>query len=135
MNQLLKKNTTFSWEKPQEEAFNSLKNHLLSSSVLERPDWDQSFTVQTDGSALGLGAILIQKNHQGWDAVLCYASKSTSEAESNYHAYNLEILAIVWAVEYFHYYLIGRPFTIQTDNQSITWLNNIKKEAKGQIAR
>ena len=67
--------------------------------------------------------------------MISYASKSTSETESNYDAYKLEILAIVWSTDHFHYYLTDIPFTVQTDNQAITWLNNKKKEAKGQIAR
>ena len=128
----LLKDAVFEWYQDQQEAFEALKIMLMTSPILAQPDWEKPFILQTDASAMGLGAILTQKDDQGHDTVICYASKGNSATERNYDAYKLECLAVVWAVEQYRYYLEGRPFTVQTDNAAVSWLNN-KKEPKGQI--
>ena len=39
-----------------------------------------------------------------------------------------ECLAIVWAVEVFRYYLLGRKFRLQTDHNPLVWLNHVKNK-------
>nr|CAI5866723.1 unnamed protein product [Callosobruchus analis] len=43
----------------------------------------------------------------------------TTNAEKNYHSFELELLAIVRSLEKFRYYLIGREFTIFTDCNAV----------------
>jgi len=52
-------------------------------------------------------------------APIAYFSRATSDAEKNYHSYELETLAIVKAVERFHVYLQGINFKIITDCNSL----------------
>ena len=78
---LLKKDAVFEWHQDQQEAFEALKIMLMTSPVLARPDWEKPFILQTDASALGLGAILTQKDDKGRDTVICYASKGNSAME------------------------------------------------------
>lgn len=40
-----------------------------------------------------------------------------TQAEQRYDQNSRESLAIVWATEYFHYYLLGRDFTVMTDSR------------------
>jgi len=40
-------------------------------------------------------------------------------AQEKYGATELEMLAIRWAVEQFHVYLLGKPFTIVTDHLAL----------------
>ena len=72
-------------------------------------------------SALGLGAILAQKKDKV-EYVITYLSRGTRGAEKEYESYKLECLAVIWAIEKFHYYLTRRHFTIQTDHSALTWL-------------
>ena len=44
------------------------------------------------------------------------------------------MLALVWAVQYFRPYLVGKDFKIRTDHNALRWLFNFK-EPEGQIAR
>ena len=46
------------WEKPQENAFNSLKCILIHSSVLRLPDNSRPFILQRDASNGGIGVVL-----------------------------------------------------------------------------
>ena len=88
---------------------------------MRRPDWTQEFILQKDASAIGLRAVLAQKK-KGTEYVVAYLSRGTHGAEQSYESYKLEYLAVIWAVEKFHYYLAGRHFTIQTDHLALTWL-------------
>ena len=58
-----------------------------------------------------------------------YFSKRTSEQESKMHSYELEMLAIINALERFRIYLQGLPtFKIATDCNSIKMALNKKKQ-------
>lgn len=48
----------FAWAPEMEDAFRILKSSLTSSPVLAIPDFDKSFAVETDASAVALGAVL-----------------------------------------------------------------------------
>ena len=63
LNQLLAKDIKFSWYDSAEESFLKLKRKLVSAPVLKCPDFKKKFTLCTDASGLGLGAVLEQDNH------------------------------------------------------------------------
>jgi len=130
---LFRKEVKFQWTQQQQLAFNELKTRLTQAPILRRPDWTQEFILQTDASAMGLGAVLAQKKN-GAEYVVAYLSRGTRGAEQSYESYKLECLAVIWAVEKFHYYLAGRHFTIQTDHSALTWLLTTS-EPKGIYAR
>jgi hypothetical protein len=58
----------------------------------------------------------------GLERVIAYASRSNSSSERNYASYKGEMLAAVWGVDYFKYWLTGRPFKLITDHQPLAWL-------------
>lgn len=47
------------WTEDCEETFQRLKDTLCKEPVLRSPDFEQSFTVQTDASEVGIGAVLL----------------------------------------------------------------------------
>ena len=57
-----------------------------------------------------------------------------TKAERNYSATDREALALVWAVEYFRVYLLGRKFTLVTDHCPLVYLKTVRNP-KGRIAR
>src|SRR3954447_16006729 len=124
LNDLLRKDISFCWKDEQQEAFDTLKEKLVTAPILKRPDLKQPFILYTDASAFGLGAILSQKQ-EGKEVVIAYASHGTNPAQRNYGATQLELLAVVWALKHFRHYLIGRKFTLVTDHQALRWLVNI----------
>ena len=89
--------------------------------------------MHTDASENGLGAVLHQKQDDGMDRVIAYASQTLSKSEKNY-AYKLEFLALKWSVtERFHEYLYGGEFEVYTDNNPLTCiLTTAKLDVTGQ---
>ena len=131
---LLEKEDKLEWLIEQQEAFDWLRQCLTKSPILAHPDFDKEFILITDASADGLGAILSQKNKDDKEVVIAYASKSTNKTERNYAPTDLECLAVVYGVEYFHKFLINQKFKIVTDHIALKSLLN-DKEPRGRRAR
>jgi len=102
---LIKKNVDFAFTDQCRDSLKILKKELSSPPVLHIYNPKAEIELHTDASSLGFGAIFLQKLENGALAPIAYFSKSTNEAEKSYHSYELEILAIVKAVERFHVYL------------------------------
>ena len=127
MQLLLRKGTTFIWSDECESSFQQLKLALTSANVLRLPDWDREFMLTTDFSAIAIGAVLSQTDAStGLEYPVAYASRVLTPAESRYAATEGEMLALVWGVEKFRYYLYGRQFTVHTDHHSLQWLGTAR---------
>ena len=123
----------FNWTPLADKSFNELKNRLCTAPILSLPDFSVPFIVYTDASDYGLGAVLSQRRAEH-ECVIAYASRTLTPAERNYSTTEKECLAIVWTVNYWRPYLLGKAFDIVTDHQSLTWLQGLK-EPKGHLAR
>ena len=85
------------------EAFEALKQVCMNSPVLAFAD----FLLETDASKEGLGAVLSQKQEDGWLHLVAYGSQALTTHEKNYHSMKPEFLASKWAVmEHFREYLL-----------------------------
>ena len=92
-----------------------------------------------DTSGKGLGAVLSQKQADGWYHPIAYASRVMNETEQRYHSNKQKILALKWAVtEQFHEYLSPygnnrNEFVVCTDNNSFTYIfSSPNLDAAGQ---
>ena len=121
----------FLWSEDCSDAFETLKCFLTEAPVLAYPSFSfnaSGFVLQTDASAVGLGAVLEQDGHP-----IAYASRSLTSSERNYSVIQRECLAIVFALKQFRHYLLGRPFQLYTDHAPLQWLSAQKME--GMLAR
>ena len=128
------KGQKFEWGTAQQEAFDTLREKLTTAPVLAYADYTKPFVVHTDASLDGLGAAIYQKQDDGKERVVAYASRSLGPTEVNYPPHKLEFLALKWAVtEKFHDYLYGqKEFTVRTDNNPLTYvLSTAKLDATG----
>nr|KAG5692640.1 hypothetical protein BaRGS_003530 [Batillaria attramentaria] len=125
--------TRVNWTPACEEAFQTLKERLCAKPVVCLPDLHQPFTLQTDASDVGLGAVLLQERDGQLQPVM-YASRKLSDAEKRYAVIERECLAVVWAIKKFELYLYGREFTLQTDHQALQYLQS-SKTANGRLMR
>ena len=106
-----------------EEAFYTLKKKCATAPVLAFADLKRPFLLETDTSKYGLGTILQQVQEDGKYHPVAYASHALRGSEANYHSSKLEFLALKWAVtQQFKEYLMYQPFTMQTDNNPLTYV-------------
>ena len=63
---------------------------------------EKDFTVYTDASKQGLGAMLMQDG-----GVIAYASRKLKKHEELYTTHNLELATIMLALKIWRHYLVG----------------------------
>lgn len=116
---LLKKEAVSSWSSPEEAetTFIKLKHALTSAPVLRMPNFLQNFVVECDASGRGFGAVLMQEGRP-----IAYFSKQTSVRAMSKSAYEMELIALVLAVQHWRPYLLGRRFLVRTDQKSLRQL-------------
>ncbi|XP_063601511.1 uncharacterized protein LOC134777606 [Penaeus indicus] len=112
---------------------NLLKDKLINAPILTLPDYNKQFFLRTDASDTGLGAILLQEMN-GELMPVAYASRALLDRETRYAVIERECLAIVWGIEKFKSYLYGKEFILQTDQQPLTYLLNMKN-SNGRLMR
>nr|GEZ14555.1 reverse transcriptase domain-containing protein [Tanacetum cinerariifolium] len=83
MTRLLEKDTPFNFSKECVEAFQTLKRKLIKAPILIAPDLDMPFELMCDDSDFAIGAVLGQRQDKHFRPIH-YASKTTTETESNY---------------------------------------------------
>ena len=125
LTMLTRKEIPFVWSEEQQEAFEILRDSLITEPLLIYPDFRTPFTLTTDASGYALGAIISQKVEKD-SLPITYASQQMNKAEQNYSTTERECLAVVWAVKHFRCYLYGWKITIITDHWPLKWLMNVK---------
>ncbi|GJU02429.1 reverse transcriptase domain-containing protein [Tanacetum coccineum] len=133
MTHLLEKNTPFIFSEDCILAFQTLKKKLTEAPILIAPNWDQPFEIMCDASDYAIGAVLGQRIEKHFQPIH-YASKTMTEAETNYTTTEKEMLAVVYAFEKFRSYLIMNKSVVYTDHSALKYLFN-KKDAKARLLR
>ena len=132
--ELTKQGVDFKWTEACNQAFVQLKQALISPNIMGYPlNHGGSFYLDVDASGIGIGGVLAQEQG-GHERVISYASRALSKAEKNYCITEQELLAVVYFIQYFRQYLLGRRFIVRTDHQALVWLFSMK-EPSGKIAR
>ncbi|GJV88165.1 reverse transcriptase domain-containing protein [Tanacetum coccineum] len=91
-------------------------------------------TVKRVRSFLGHAGAVLGQRHEKHFRPIHYASKTMTEAESNYTTTEKEMLAVVYAFEKFRSYLIMNKSIVHTDHSALKYLF-AKKDAKARLLR
>lgn len=135
LSDLLKKDIKFEFTDTERTAFLELKTALSSSPILHIYNPDFETELHTDASAKGYGAILLQRSSVDQKLhPIYYYSKKTTPQERNYSSYELEVLAVINALNKLRVYLLNKHFKIITDCKAFSQTME-KKELSPKIAR
>lgn len=115
---LIRKNVAFKFQTEENSTFEALKACLSSKPILSIYSPRAETELHCDASASGFGGILLQKQDNNKWHPIAFWSQRTTPAESKYHSFELECLAVLYALRRFHIYLAGRKFKIITDCDS-----------------
>ena len=110
LHRLTEKTASFKWTTECQTAFETLKHTLTSAPILAHPDYSKEFILDTDASAVGIGAVLSQVQSDGNERPIAYASRTLSKPERCYCVTQRELLAVVTFIKHFRPYLLGRSF-------------------------
>jgi len=109
LTNLLKKNQ-FGWHDAVEAVFLALKQAMTTTPILAMPNFNEAFTIKTDSSRDGIGAVLAQQGKP-----VAYMSRALGITKKSWSTYAKEMLAILEAIRLWCPYLLGKKFFIQTD--------------------
>ncbi|PNX55569.1 hypothetical protein L195_g049198, partial [Trifolium pratense] len=113
LTSLLRKDA-FIWNDLSTQAFQTLKTAMTQAPTLALPDFSKPFILETDASGLAMGAVLMQASHP-----IAFFSKPFCPRLRRSSTYIRELHAITTAVKKWRQYLLGHPFVIYTDHQSL----------------
>jgi transposase InsO family protein len=133
ITKLTRNNEKCIWGEEQEAARSYICAYLSKRPLLVIFDPELETELHTDASSVGFGAILFQR-HEKQLKVVAYFSRRATEVESNYHSYELETLAVYYAIKHFCVYLTGIAFKLVTDCNSLK-LTKTKKDLPPRVAR
>ncbi len=133
LSNLLASGVPFEIGKDCLEAFQILKDKLISAPIVTTPNWELPFEIMCDASDYAIGAVLGQRVDKVFRTIY-YASKTLNDAQLNYTTTEKEMLAIVFACDKFRPYLIGNKVIVYTDHSAIKYLMT-KKDAKPRLIR
>lgn len=116
---LLRKEQEWTWGPEQQTSFQRIKKMMTDDVILAHYDPDAELVLSCDASSSGIGAVLHQPDRNGELKPVHFASRSLTVAEKNYAQIEREALAIIYGVQKFRQYLLGRTFTMLTDHQPL----------------
>ena len=114
LQELLKKDTDFSWNCTYDIAFEQVKEAVVSDTTLWYFDPSLPMTIQVDASQVGLGAAHLQNGKP-----IAFARKAFTKTECQYANIEREMLAAVFGADRFHTYVYGQSFTIKSDHNPL----------------
>ena len=127
LRQLLIQGTPWNWGAEQQEAFDKLKEMVLSETTLAYPNPDVPYIITLDESAFGLGYSCSQVDSTGTERFLAFMGRATSKREQSLPATMLELLAMISALKAFHPYIgSGKLFKIRTDHLPLQFIQDLK---------
>ena len=129
------------WTDEMTSSFEKLKQMAAKAVALQIPDMGRQFTLVTDGSDRGVGAMLAQEPTEDAEGMqdhlipVAFFHHTLTKAEEKYNTTDKELLAVFLAIKRFRVYL-GAPFRLITDHMAVKYLKSLNaNDEKGRRGR
>ena len=116
-----KSKAKLAWSQVHQTAFEAIREALAAPPLLRLFDPQLPCKVSVDASKVALGGVLEQEEQGMWRPVAYYSRKLTP-AETRYTTRERECLAVKQCLVVWRHYLLGAPFTVKSDHESLKWL-------------
>ena len=118
------------WHTTGLAAYNACMDLLRSPAILHTPLPDVKMQLETDASEIGYGGSLFQidpiTNEKRY---IEFFSGSFKGASKNHSIPRKEMAALINGLKHCKYYLLGRQFTVWTDNMALTHLHTMAPDS------
>ncbi|GFR83010.1 transposon Tf2-9 polyprotein [Elysia marginata] len=116
---LTKKDVPWRWGKPEQEAFQHVKNLLSADTVLAHFNPALEVGISCDASDVGIGCVLFHRYSDGSERPFANASKTLTQTQRKYSQIQKEALANIFGLNKFHQFLYGRRYILVTDHKPL----------------
>ena len=137
LNELLKKNQPekVRWQEKHSKALDTIKQNLTRKPVLTGPQFDREFLIFSDATQKTIAAILSQKDNDGCEKVIAYASRSLLEREQKFSSIERECLAVIWSLQKWEQWLWNQKIRVITDHQPLQYLSRNLTSKNARLLR
>ena len=106
------------WHQKHQDAFDTLRNILVSDQIMAYPDFTKTFTLKSDASLTAIGYILTQKVDNK-EKVVSYGSKKLNRTQQRWSTYDREFFALLSGIRANSHYLRHARFIVVTDHRPL----------------
>ncbi|CAF4952689.1 unnamed protein product [Pieris macdunnoughi] len=115
-------------------SFETLKIRLSNLKTLGYYNPVGRTQIIADAFPVGLGAVLVQIDRHG-PRIIGFGNKSITDCEKRYCQTEKEALALVWAVEHFKIYLLGKEVELISDHKPLETIYGNRSKPCARIKR
>lgn len=126
LTDLLRDDEEFRWDDEQQKSFDELKRLITSSSIMVTPDYTRDKIVIPDASNYAIGGVLLQKCDDGKYRPCAYMSYKLPH-NCKWSPYEVELWAMIRALQVWKHHLIGSRFKIKTDHSPLKYFSSQKR--------
>nr|GEV05592.1 reverse transcriptase domain-containing protein [Tanacetum cinerariifolium] len=134
MTHILEKETLFVFSKDCIDDFETLKKKLTEAPILVVPDWNLPFELTCDASNFAIAVVMGQRKMKHFQPIH-YASKTMTKSQIHYTTTEKDMLALVYAFEKFHPYLVLSKSIVCTDHSALKYLLRTENLAADHLSR
>ena len=107
--------TPYRWTTIEDKVYEALKLIQTQALIVQPLDWSKLFQVFVDASEIAIGSALMQ--------LVYYSSRKLAYAECNYSMTEHEALGMIYSVNMFWHYLLGRKnIMFHVDHATLLYL-------------
>ena len=124
----------FKWTTTEDKVYEALKVMLTQAPVVQPLVWLKPFHIFVDAFDIAIGSALMQLIKLSWYQPVYYSSRKLIDVEPNYSTTEREALGMLYNINKFQHYLLGRKFTFHVDHTALLYLV-AKKSLTGKLAQ